>query len=287
MGQTLLMGAVAYDPKVVTIWEGFRAWFAGRGFDFDFVLYSHYERQVADLVEGRLDAAWNSPLAWIRAQRLAAASDVLVEALVLRDTDRDLRSVVVVRDDADFDDVLDLRGATVATGAVDSPQATLLPVSLLRHAGLDPAVDLTIRRYDVGVGLHGDHIGGEREAARALADGDVDAACMVDANHLLFIREGTLRSGTTRILAATDPYDHCNMTVRCGPGAKMEATARFGELLRSMSFKDPEVRPLLELEGLRAWEDGRTSGYVALDKAVDEAGFYNRHGAVTADQYQP
>ena len=25
---TVLLGAIAYDPKVVTIWEGFRAWFA-------------------------------------------------------------------------------------------------------------------------------------------------------------------------------------------------------------------------------------------------------------------
>ena len=36
------LGAVAYDPKVVTIWEGFRAWFATRGFAFDYVLYSNY-----------------------------------------------------------------------------------------------------------------------------------------------------------------------------------------------------------------------------------------------------
>ncbi|MGH9010725.1 MAG: hypothetical protein ACRDYF_12885, partial [Acidimicrobiia bacterium] len=30
--ETLLMGAVAYDPKVVTIWDGFRRWFAERDF---------------------------------------------------------------------------------------------------------------------------------------------------------------------------------------------------------------------------------------------------------------
>lgn len=283
MGQTWLMGAVAYDPKVVTIWEGFRAWLTGQDFDFDFVLYSNYERQVGDLVDGRLDAAWNSPLAWIRAERLATAAGVQVEALLMRDTDRDLRSVVVVREDSGIEDLAGLRGATVATGALDSPQATLLPVSLLRQAGLDPDTDLTLRRHDVGVGLHGDHIGGERDAARALADGDVQAACMVDANHLLFTREGTLRSGSTRILAATDPYDHCNMTVRSGD----ERATRFAELLRAMSFEDPEVRPLLELEGLRVWEEGRTDRYAALDRAVDETGFYDAQGRVTAAQYRP
>ncbi len=34
------LGAVAYDPKVVTIWEGFKDWFATKGFAFDYVLYS-------------------------------------------------------------------------------------------------------------------------------------------------------------------------------------------------------------------------------------------------------
>jgi phosphonate transport system substrate-binding protein len=66
---TLVMGAVAYDPKVVTIWDGFRRWLRASELPFDFVLFSNYERQVEDLVGGRIDAAWNSPLAWLRAQR--------------------------------------------------------------------------------------------------------------------------------------------------------------------------------------------------------------------------
>ena len=68
---SVLLGAVAYDPKVVTIWDGFRSWLRASGLDFDYVLYSNYERQVTDLVDGRVDVAWNSPLAWVRARRLA------------------------------------------------------------------------------------------------------------------------------------------------------------------------------------------------------------------------
>ena len=33
----LMMGAVAYDAKVVTIWDGFQKYFRRRNFDFDFV----------------------------------------------------------------------------------------------------------------------------------------------------------------------------------------------------------------------------------------------------------
>jgi phosphonate transport system substrate-binding protein len=271
------MGAVAYDPKVVTIWDGFRAWFRAQGLDFDYVLYSNYERQVDDLVAGRIHAAWNSPLAWVRTARAAPAA----RAVTMRDTDQDLTSVVVVRAGSDIGSAAELAGRTVATGAVDSPQATLIPLSHLRAAG---ATGFDVRRFDVGIGLHGDHVGGEREAARALAAGEVDAACMIDANHLLFLREGTLPSGSTRVLTQTGPYDHCNMTVLAGEGADA-AVERFGRLLLSMSYADPSVRPLLDLEGLTEWKAGRTSGYAALERAVDEAGFYDASGA--ADGYRP
>ncbi|MCG5450478.1 phosphate/phosphite/phosphonate ABC transporter substrate-binding protein [Micromonospora hortensis] len=277
---TVLLGAVAYDPKVVTIWEGFRAWLRGQGLDFDFVLYSHYERQVEDLLAGRIDAAWNSPLAWLRAERLAAATGTAVRALTMRDTDQDLTSVVVVREDSPVRRIADLAGRVVAVGAVDSPQATLIPLGHLAAAG----VTVDVRRFDVGVGLHGDHIGGERDAARALVAGEVDAACMIDANHLAFVQEGTLPPEGTRVVAQTARYDHCNMTVRA---PESDGVRLFGRLLLGMSYADPQVRPLLDLEGLKAWREGRTTGYDALADAVDANGFYSPDGRVTATDYRP
>ncbi len=286
----LVLGAVAYDPKVVTIWDGFRAWLRGPGgLDFDYVLYSNYERQVEDLVAGRVDVAWNSPLAWVRARRLAAARGVTLTPVTMRDTDRDLRSVVAVRADSPVQSLADLRGRTVGTGAVDSPQATLLPLSLLRTAGLRPAGpdgDVAVRRFDIGVGLHGDHIGGERDAARALFSADpVDAACVIDSNLLLFGREGVLPSGSVRVLAQTPPYDHCTMTA--GPSADDTLTKRFGELLLGMDYGDQDLRPLLDLEGLKQWLPPRLEGYAQLERAVDEAGFYDAEGAIRASDYRP
>ncbi len=280
-----VLGAVAYDPKVVTIWTGFREWFDAQGFEFDYLLYSHYERQVDDLLDGRIDVAWNSPLAWVRARRVAEANRRDVSAIAMRDTDRDLTSVIVVRADSDIRSTAELRGKTVGVGAVDSPQATLLPLAHVREHGLEPNRDFTVRRFDVGVGLHGDHVGGERDAARALVAGDVDAACMIDGNHLAFNREGTLPTGSTRVLAQTAPFDHCNMTV--GPAAPAAAVTRFRELLLGMSYADPVLRPLLDLEGLKAWCDGRTEGYQPLESAVDAFGFYDGAGHVTARDYRP
>jgi ABC-type phosphate/phosphonate transport system substrate-binding protein len=275
------LGAVAYDPKVVTIWTGFRDWFVRHDFPFDYLLYSHYERQVEDLLDGHIQAAWNSPLAWVRARRLAEARGAKVSALAMRDTDRDLTSVVVVRGDSPVQAVADLDGTVVGVGAVDSPQATLLPLALLRTSG----VDVTVRRFDVGVGLHGDHIGGEREAARALMAGEVDAASMIDGNHLLFTREGTLASGSTRVIAQTPPFDHCNVTI--GPSVDSATAERFRQLLVGMSYSDPELRQLFDLEGLTRWCDGRTTRYAPLESAVDTFDFYSRDGQVHARDYRP
>jgi phosphonate transport system substrate-binding protein len=285
MTDELLMGAVTYDPKVVTIWEGFRRWLVERGLKFDYVFYSNYERQAEELVAGRIDAAWNSPLAWIRCCRLAQASDLKARALVMRDTDRDLSSVVVVRSDSKVGSVADLVGKIVAVGAIDSPQANLLPVDLLRQQGLRAGENVAIRLFDIGAGLHGDHIGGERAAARALLAGEVDAACMIDTNHLGFSHDGTLPAGSSRIVAQTGSFDHCNMTViDASPSGPIETFAR---LLLSMDYADPEVRPLLDLEGLTQWVPGRTEGYVALERAVDAVGFYDKKGAIIANDYRP
>jgi phosphonate transport system substrate-binding protein len=281
----LLLGAVAYDPKVVTIWDGFRAWLRGQGLEFDYVLYSNYERQAVDLVAGRVDLAWNSPLAWVRARRMALAAGISLVPVTMRDTDCDLRSLVLVRQDCPVADLAGLRGRVVATGAVDSPQATLLPLLALRDAGLVPGTDVAVRRFDVGVGLHGDHVGGERDAARALIAGTADAACMIDSNLLLFAREGILPPGSTRVVGQTALYDHCTMTA--GPSATPALVEELRGLLLGMSYGDPRLRPLLDMEGLKQWRAPRLSGYAQLERAVDAAGFYDASGGISASEYRP
>jgi hypothetical protein len=72
-------------------------------------------------------------------------------------------------------------------------------------------------------------------------------------------------------------YDHCNLTTRGGEPAH-PLLGRFRELLLSMSYADPDVRPLLDLEGLKEWRPGRTTGYGPLEAAVAEQNFYAEDG---------
>lgn len=270
MTDTLILGAVAYDPKVVTIWDGFTRFFEAHGLPFDYILYTSYERQVEAHFRGDIHVAWNSPLAWIQADWIARKSGRSARAIAMRDTDRDLASVIVTDTASGIASIGGLRGKRVAVGARDSPQATLIPLHHLANAGLEPGSDFEVVPFDVLVGKHGDHIGGERDAARALAAGEVDAACMIDGNHLLFVNERTLPPGSTRILSKTPLYDHCNFTVL--DGAPDSLITRFTGLLLAMQYSDAAVRPLLDLEGLKAWLPGRIEGYAELEGAVNRFG---------------
>ncbi len=265
----LRIGAVAYDSKVVTIWEGFRAYFERRGFGIDYVLFSNYDTQVDALLSDYIDVAWNSPLAWVRCQ---IKSPGRCCALAMRDTDRDLSTKVLVRKGSEVTTLRDLRGKRIAVGASDSPQATLIPLSMLAEVGVVPGQDCDVLYHEVMVGKHGDHVGGERDAARALFAGEADAAAILDSNYSVFVNEGTLDPGALRVLATTPPYDHCNFTARDDlPGDRKE---KFMEILLGMSFQDPEVRTLMELEGLTRWLPARTNGYQQLEKAVERFKFY-------------
>jgi ABC-type phosphate/phosphonate transport system substrate-binding protein len=166
-----------------------------------------------------------------------------------------------------------------------------VPLAHLRALGVVVGRDVEVRHHDVGVGKHGDHVGGERDAARALMAREVDAACMIDGNHLAFGAEGTLPAGATRVLTQTPPFDHCNFTALTAAATGDTPTAsvldRFRLLLLGMSYDDPEVRHLLDLEGLKQWRPGRTTGYGLLQAAVADLAFYDDEGNVTAAGYRP
>jgi ABC-type phosphate/phosphonate transport system substrate-binding protein len=276
-GHVLKVAAVAYDPKVITIWEGFLPYFAKHGAEVDYVLYSNYDAQVEANLSGEVDVAWNSPLAWVKSQIDSKGACV---AIAMRDSDRDLTTKIIVRSNSQFSSLADLQGKTIAVGASDSPQATLIPLHLVADSGLDPFRDCKVLFHNVMVGKHGDHVGGERDAARALASGDADAACVLDANYGVFINEGTLDPGTTRVLATTPPFDHCNFTVRAGLPAQRYKP--FVDALLAMSFQDPEVRSFMEMEGLKRWLPARTTGYAQLEKAFARFNFYGGAAASSA-----
>jgi ABC-type phosphate/phosphonate transport system substrate-binding protein len=262
--QPVIVGAVLYDPKVSVIWDIIKEFFESNGVPMDVKLYADYDLQNAALMNGEIEIAWNSPLAWLDAQRLSGGS---CRAIAMRDTDQDRVSHLIVKKDSGIQSVDDLRGKTIAFGAKDSPQARLIPQGLLMRHGMRPDVDYQAKRFDLLVGLHGDHIGGEKEAYFCLKKGDADATAMIDLNWQAWTRDGTIDPDKFQILATTDTYDHCVFTVK--QNFPLDRQQQWLDVLHMMDYANPKHQEMMDLEGLKKWEPGRTSGFTALAEAVE------------------
>jgi ABC-type phosphate/phosphonate transport system substrate-binding protein len=271
MDRPMKVAAVMYDPKVAVIWEIIRAYFESRACPIDVAFYNTYERQVEALLDGTIDIAWNSPLAWLDAQRQSGDT---CRAIAMRDTDRDRASYFVARRGGPVKTLADLRGRTLATGALDSPQAMLIPLGRLRRDGVDPDADLTVRGFDVLLGKHGDHVGGERDAFECVRRGEAAACAMLDLNWDAWTRDGTIDGDQFAIVAETDRFDHCVFTAR--PDLDVAAEQHWLDALFAMRYDDPAHREMMDLEGLKAWLPGRTSGFGPLGAAVVSERFFER-----------
>lgn len=271
MAGSIVVGAVLYDPKVSVIWDIIRDFFEENGCPIDVVFYTNYRMLVEALLEHHVDVAWNSPLAWLDTQRRSGAR---CRAIAMRDTDRDRVSHFVVRRDDPIERIEDLRGATIAFGAKDSPQATLIPIGLMQRHGLEPERDFQVKRFDVLVGKHGDHVGGELQAFQSLANREANACAMLDLNWNGWCRDGTVSPDEYRILASTPTFDHCVFTVRDDFPPTVEEHWR--SVLFSMSYDNPRHREMMDLEGLKQWLPGRTTGFDLLAEAVERQRFFEQ-----------
>ena len=259
----LLVGAVAYTPNVVPIWEGIRDYFRDTPGEMDFVLFSNYGRQVEALLDGAIDIAWNTNLAWVRTVMRTGGT---CRALAMRDTDLTFSTVFVTRPGSGLRDIADLKGRRLALGSRDSAQAAILPIHFLRGAGLSES-DVELLRIDSDLGKHGDTGRSELDAIRALLDERADAAALGITTWQAIGRE-ELMPGALEAFWHSPTYCHCNFTALDTLPA--ERTDPWVAHLLAMDWDNPDHRRILELEGLRQWRRPELDGYASLFQAVEE-----------------
>jgi ABC-type phosphate/phosphonate transport system substrate-binding protein len=259
----LLVGAVAYTPNVVPIWEGIRDYFRDTPTEMDFVLFSNYGRQVEALLAGVIDIAWNTNLAWVRT---VLQTDGACRALAMRDTDLTFSTVLVTRPGSGIRDIADLKGRRLALGSRDSAQAAILPVHFLHTAGLGPS-DVDLLRIDSDLGKHGDTGRSELDAIRAVLDDRADAAALGITTWEAIGRDA-LMPGALEVFWQSPTYCHCNFTAM--DTLEPERSEPWVDHLLAMDWDNPDHRRILELEGLRRWKRPDLHGYASLFEAVKE-----------------
>ena len=281
MSRTVWVGAVAYDPKVVTIWEGMRSYFHEEArLSVEVVLFQNYEAQVRALLEPLgervpyIDIAWNTNLAYLQSD---VWSSQRCRPIAMRDTDIGWMTKIVAATGGSVTTVADIRGRTLALGSRDSGHAAILPVYFLEKEGLQEGKDYRALRFNSDVGKHGDTGTSEAEVVRAVLDGRADAGAVGSPFWLALRRDRLVPEGALREIWTSQPYNHCMFTAR--PDLDPSLERRFADALSRMSYDNPSHRVVLDAEGLRRWVAPHLDGYDALREASARQGFLERPAA--------
>jgi ABC-type phosphate/phosphonate transport system substrate-binding protein len=278
MNRTIWLGAVAYDPKVVTIWEGMRRYFHEEVLlPVEVVLFQSYEAQVSALLAEagdpapHIDIAWNTNLAYLQAE---SWSGHRCRPIAMRDTDIGWRTKIVAVTGGPITALQDLKNRTLALGSRDSGHAAILPVHFLEGEGLVEGRDYRSLRFNSDVGKHGDTGTSEADVIRAVLDGRAEAGAIGSPFWASLLSQRLVPEGALSEIWTSPPYNHCMFTAR--PALDPSLAQRFADALAGMSFDNPRHRPVLEAEGLRRWVPPQLDGYDGLRQASTRQGFLNQ-----------
>jgi ABC-type phosphate/phosphonate transport system substrate-binding protein len=276
MNSTIWVGAVAYDPKVVSIWEGMRRYFHEEAhLPVEVVLFLSYEAQVSALLAEpgapRIDIAWNTNLAYLQADTW---SDHRCRPIAMRDTDVGWTTKIVAVSGGPVAALDSVRNTTLALGSRDSGHAAILPVHFLASEKLLEGRDYHTLRFDSDVGKHGDTGTSEVEVVRAVLDGRAEAGAIGSPFWNTVRSQRLVPEGALTEIWTSPAYNHCMFTARADLEPAVER--RFAEALFGMSYENPSHRAVLEAEGLRRWVAPQLDGYQALRDAAARQGFFER-----------
>jgi phosphonate transport system substrate-binding protein len=278
MNRTIWVGAVAYDPKVVTIWEGMRRYFHDEAhLPVEVVLFQSYEAQVIALLASpgdlvpRIDIGWNTNLAYLQSIEW---SEHRCRPIAMRDTDIGWATKIISVNGGPVAAIADLKGRTLALGSRDSGHAAILPIHFLDRQGLVEAEDYRTLRFDIDVGKHGDTGTSEVEVVRAILDGRADAGAIGGPFWDKVRAERLVPESALTVIWTSPPFNHCMFTAR--PDLEPELEQRFAEALAGMSYDNPDHRLVLDAEGLKRWVSPQLDGYDSLRIAGERQGFFKR-----------
>ncbi|WP_034289798.1 phosphate/phosphite/phosphonate ABC transporter substrate-binding protein [Helicobacter sp. MIT 11-5569] len=291
--KTLLLGAVAYDPKVVPIWDIIRDYANENaeafGCKLDYVLFSNYERQVDALLKGHIDIAWNTNVAWIRT---LYATSGKAKALIMRDTDVNFTTKFVCKKGSGIQNIADLKGRKFGLGSMDSAQAAIMGLYYLQKECAQDVVlqefdspdacgrgksntlkysSLSVVRHNSDVGKHGDTGRSEFDILEQIKAGNLDAGSIGSSTWIRILEEGSYPD--IESFWTSPGYCHCNFSVLLDFDTGLMES--FSQMLLSQNAKkdNPVIAKMMQMEGLNQWikvGESELRAYDSIYKAMQE-----------------
>jgi phosphonate transport system substrate-binding protein len=256
------IGAVAYAPSAVIVFENLRRYFAKTDLPVDYVLYSNYDSLVDALRKGHVDIAWNTPLAHAQYHLLC---DGQSQTLVMRDVDCDFRCKLLVRKESGIKAPAGLEGKTLALGSREAAEATVLPLYYFKEQGVQ-LDKVKFLRLDEEMDLRGNPCSSPLHVLKALRAGRADAGIVGERLwDDLVARKAPEVDGLLAVWTSPS-FSHCVFTA--AKDFDKTLASRFTRLMLAMDGKEEGTAEILRLEAASRWVAGSAGGFETLIEAL-------------------
>ena len=231
------------------------------GASVSYVPVTDYGAAVQALSAGRIDFAWLGGFTHVQARHLGE-----VEPLVMRDIDRDFKSVFVAGSDSGVRRMKQLRGRTFAFGSKSSTSGHLMPRHYLTTAhGLDP--DQDFQGAPVFSGAHD-------ATAKLVESGKVTAGVLNKQVWDRLVREGQVDPSRVVVIWTTPGYVDYVWTARIAVDEAIRK--RFTEAFLALDPTQPDHATVLGLQGARRFVRAHPRDFDAIETVARSTGLLKR-----------
>lgn len=240
----------AYAPLVALLTDKLNA-------DVTYVPVTDYGAAVQALIAGKVDFAWLGGFTHVQARTRAK-----VEPLVMRDIDRDFKSVFIANAKSKIVSPADLKGKTFAFGSKSSTSGHLMPRHfLLQTHKLDP--DQDFKGKPVFSNAHD-------ATVKMVEAGRVAAGALNAQVWKRMVAAGQVDTDKVKVIWTTPGYVDYVWTARTAVNPKLRA--KFKAAFLELSADNPAHKPILEHAGATKYVPATSKDFDAIESVARKAG---------------
>jgi phosphonate transport system substrate-binding protein len=222
------------------------------GMEVEVSVPTSYTAVVEAMASDRLDLAHFGGLTYVQAKERVDVEPLVTEVNTYTGT-TNYRTLIIVPENSEIEEVSELEGETFAFGSVSSTSGSLYPSIMLAEAGIDYRTDLEEALYT----------GGHDATAQAVANETVAAGGIEDRILYDLQREGVVEEDAVRPIAESEDIEGYPWAVR----EDMDESLKEDIAEAFIAIDDPDLLDLFRAEGFERVED---SDYDYVDEQARE-----------------
>ncbi len=227
------------------------------GVKVTYVPVTDYGAAVSALAAGKIDFAWLGGFTHVQARVLAGAKPV-----VMRDIDRQFKSVFIAHKDSGIKSEQDFKGKTFAFGSKSSTSGHLLPRHfLLTQLHIKPETDFDGKPV---------YSGAHDATVKMVESGKVQGGAVNAEVWQRMLDSGAVDTTKVKVIWTTPEYVDYVWTV--GRNVDPKLVEIFRQAFLKLSPKDPEQKAVLNLQGAEKFVEAAVEDFDAIEKVARDSG---------------